>query len=120
MSHIVKITCQMRDVETLKKACIRRGLEEPVMGSHNMFSGRLHGLGVKLPGWSYPVVINPETGEVKYDNYGGRWGKDSELDLLAQAYEAEKTESWALENGFTVEQETLQDGEVRMLLTQLT
>jgi len=28
---------------------------------------------VKLPDWKYPVVFDTNSGEAKFDNYGGRW-----------------------------------------------
>ena len=41
---------------------------------------------VTLPGWTYPVVIDTASGDVRYDNFGGAWGSQHQLDRLMQAY----------------------------------
>src|SRR4051812_12695906 len=80
MSHIVSIKTRVRDPAALAAACARLGLDPPVQGAVKLFSGQAEGLVVKLPGWHYPAVIDVATGEVKYDNYGGAWGSQAELD----------------------------------------
>ena len=53
MSHIVSIKTEVKDVEAVKAACIRLGLEEPVHGTARLFEGEATGLLVKLPEWLY-------------------------------------------------------------------
>lgn len=38
-----------------------------------------------------PVVCQLQTGELHYDNFGGRWGQQQELDQFLQAYAVEKS-----------------------------
>src|SRR6185436_16663189 len=90
MSHIVSIKAKIRDPVALAAACQRLGLEQPVQGTAQVYSTPATGLIVKLPGWLYPVVIDAQSGEVSYDNYGGSWGAQSELDKLLQGYAIEK------------------------------
>ena len=45
---------------------------------------------MQLPQWTFPIVCNTSTGELKYDNYGGRWGQQCHLDQFLQAYAVEK------------------------------
>ena len=39
------------------------GTAEEAHGQHAIYSGTYEGIGVVLPGWNYPVIINPETGK---------------------------------------------------------
>ncbi len=73
MSHIVTIRTEVRDVTAIRAACKRLGLAEPVQGSAKLFSGEASGLIVQLPDWQYPMVADLATGQLKYDNFGGRW-----------------------------------------------
>lgn len=91
MSHIVRVETRIRDVLAVRAACRRLGLAEPVQGTAKLFSGEASGLLVKLPAWQYPVVVDTTSGEVRYDNYEGRWGEQKCLDALLQAYAVEKT-----------------------------
>ena len=37
------------------------------------------------------MVVDTANGQVHYDNFEGRWGEQSQLDRLLQAYAVEKT-----------------------------
>ena len=63
----------MRDPAALAAACDRLHLAAPTPGTAHLYAGEATGLLVRLPGWTYPVVIDPQTGEVRYDNFEGRW-----------------------------------------------
>lgn len=73
MSHIVVIQTKVHDRAAISAACRRLGVSEPVEGTARLFSGEATGLLLQLPGWTYPAVIDPLTGAVRYDNYGGVW-----------------------------------------------
>ena len=90
MSHIVSVQTRVHDPVALAAACTRLKLDAPVQGTAELFSGEATGLIVKLPGWTYPVVVDALTGTVRYDNYEGRWGEQQELDRLLQMYAVEK------------------------------
>ena len=91
MSHIVSIKTRVTDSAALVAACGRLGLDPPVQGTASLFSAQATGLIVRLAGWRYPVVADTVSGELKFDNYNGDWGAQSELDRLLQAYAVEKT-----------------------------
>src|SRR5262245_42019473 len=74
MSHIVEIETQVRDPVAIQAACQRLKLRPPVEGRHQLFSDEVAGLGVQLPGWQYLAVCDTTTGQLRYDNFGGRWG----------------------------------------------
>jgi hypothetical protein len=73
LSHIVSIQTQIRDANAVRAACQRLGLTQPLAGTHKMYSGQVTGLAVQLPKWVYPLVCQVDTGELKFDNYHGRW-----------------------------------------------
>lgn len=115
MSHIVQIKTEVKDADAIQAACRRLGLEAAVAGHHTLFAGQsADGLAVKLPGWQYPAVFNVETGAAAYDNYNGAWGKQSELDKFLQAYAVEKAIYEAQKGGYSVYEETLEDGSIKL------
>jgi hypothetical protein len=71
MSHVVQIQTEVRDPVAIRSACERLKLPAPTQGSHRLFSGEVVGLGVDLPNWRYPVVCDTQSGELRFDNYGG-------------------------------------------------
>jgi hypothetical protein len=91
MSHVVTVQTRVHDPAALAAACQRLGLPQPVQGTAQLYSGEASGLLVQLPGWEYPVVIDPASGAVRYDNYEGHWGEQAQLDRLLQSYAVEKT-----------------------------
>jgi hypothetical protein len=54
---------------------------------HRLFDGVYTGVGVMLPGWSYPIVISAE-GKIAYDHYHGKWGNPQHLAAFEKAYSA--------------------------------
>ena len=110
MSHIVSIKTEVRDPVAISSSCRRLGLPEPVHGTAKLFEGHATGLLVRLPGWLYPVA----TGELKYDNYGGSWGDPAQLDRFMQAYAVEKATLEARKKGFSVREQPLEDGSIRL------
>jgi hypothetical protein len=118
MSHIVSIQTKVRDPATITAACQRLGLAEPIHGTAELFSGEATGLLVQLPGWQYPVVIDPATGELRYDNYGGAWGAQEQLDHFLQCYAVEKVKLEARRKNLTVTEQTLQDGSIQLRIIE--
>jgi len=117
MSHVVTVRTRVRDPAALAAACRRLGLAEPAHGTAELFAGqRATGLVVRLPGWTYPAVVEPATGEVRYDTYGGAWGSQSELDKLLQAYAVEKARAEARRAGHAVAEQRLADGSIRLTI----
>jgi hypothetical protein len=116
MSHIVSIKTKVTDPAALCAACRRLGLAEPVQGTARLFSAQAAGLLIKLPGWQYPVVADVGSGEVKFDNYSGAWGKQEELDKLLQAYAVEKAKAEARRVGHSVSEQALTDGSIKLTI----
>jgi hypothetical protein len=114
LSHIVTIQTQIRDAAAVEAACRRLNLPPPVQGRAQLFATAVDGLTVQLPGWIYPVVCQLESGELKYDNYGGAWGEQQALDRWLQAYAVEKSRLEARKQGHTVTEQPLADGSIRL------
>ena len=114
MSHIVRIQTEVRDATAVFAACRRRQLAEPIAGKHRLYSSEVEGLAVSLRDWSYPAVCKVETGEVLYDNFGGRWGAQRELDQFMQAYAVEKARIEARKRGHTITEQSLADGSIKL------
>ncbi len=114
MSHIVTIQTQVRDPAAVAAACERLKLPQPVQGTFRLFTTEATGLGVELPGWRFPVVCQTNTGELKYDNYQGRWGDPLHLNRLMQNYAVEKAKMEARRRGHTVTEQSLADGSIKL------
>lgn len=116
MSHIVTIDTQVRDAAALRAACRRLRLTEPVLETAQLYSGVTVGYCVRLPDWHYPVVCDVDSGQVRYDNFEGRWGEQRELDRLMQAYAVEMTRLEARRQGHSVTEQPLADGSIKLTI----
>ncbi|TWU54385.1 hypothetical protein Poly51_31020 [Rubripirellula tenax] len=116
MSHVVQIKTQVRDAAAVRAGCSRLGLDAPVEGEVKLFSETVTGLAVRLKDWRYPVVFDTTTGESKFDNYQGRWGRQDRLDEFLQAYAVEKTKIEAGRKGYSVAEQRLADGSIKVSL----
>ena len=116
MSHTVTIKTEVRDAAAVRAACERLRLPAPVQGTVKLFSGEATGLAVQLPAWVYPVVANLATGQLAFDDFGGRWGDRRELDKLLQAYSVEKCRIEARRKGHSVTEQQLDDGSIKLTI----
>jgi|SRR5579863_4028652 len=110
MSHIETIETEVRDATAVHAACERLRLPPPLQGAHELFSGTIEGLAVRLPQWEYAAICELQTGKLHYDNYGGRWGDEKEIGRFLQAYAAEKSKIAARCKGHSVTEQQLPDG----------
>lgn len=115
-SHTVTMQTKFTDPVAIAAACQRLGLEIPTFGKAKLFSEELEGVIVKLPEWSYPIVINPTSGEVKFDNYHGSWGDQKHIDAFMQAYAVEKAKLEARRKGMPCSEKVLSDGRVELTI----
>lgn len=114
MSHIVKIETEVRDEAAVQSACQRLHLPPATRGTFELYSSTETGLGIELPKWKYPVVANTETGQLRFDNYNGRWGAQEYLDQFLQAYAVERAKIEARRKGHTVSEQSLTDGSIKL------
>lgn len=114
LSHIVTIKTRVTDPAAVAAACRRLQFPEPVAGTTQLYSDEVSGLLVQLPRWQYPVVIDTASGTVHFDNYNGHWGNQVELDKLLQMYAVEKIRLESRAKGFTVTEQPLADGSIKL------
>ena len=114
MSHVVTLKSQLQDPAGVAAACHRLGLAGPVHKTVKLFSAEATGLAVQLPDWQYPVVIDTTSGQVRYDNYGGRWGEQGRLDAFLQAYAVEVVKAQSRRKGHTVTEQALENGSIKL------
>jgi hypothetical protein len=112
----VQIQTQVRDPLAIQAACHRLGLGAPVHRTVRLFSSEATGLTVELPGWTYPVVCDVATGQIKFDNFGGVWGEQAKLDQFLQAYAAEKAKLEARKRGHSVIEQAMADGSIKLTI----
>ena len=114
MSHIVEIITEVRDEAAVQSACSRLHLPRAKRGTFELYSSTETGLAIELPHWKYPVVANTNTGELRYDNYQGRWGSQEFLDQFLQMYSVAKTKIEARKKGLTVTEQQLDNGSIKL------
>jgi hypothetical protein len=114
LSHIVTIKTEVRDAAAVRSAAQRLRLPEPIEGNHQLYNSNATGLGVQLPDWRYPVVCNTTTGELKYDNFSGRWGEQAHLDAFLQSYAVERAKIECRRRGHSVTEQQLADGSIKL------
>ena len=114
MSHIVEIKTEVRDEAAVQSACSRLHLPRAKRGTFELYSSTETGLAIELPHWKYPVVANTNTGELRYDNYQGRWGSQEFLDQFLQMYAVEKAKIEARKKGHTVTEKRLDGGSIKL------
>ena len=118
MSHIVTIATKVQDFAAIRAACQRLNLAPPSQGTAKLFSGEATGLLVQLPDWRYPLVIDTQTGEIRFDDFEGTWGNRVQLDRFLQCNAAERVKLEAHKKGYAVSEQTLQDGSIRIQLSE--
>lgn len=116
MSHVVQVQTEVRDPTAVLAACQRLSLPAPTQGTFELFSSKVTGLGVHLPSWRYPVVCDLASGQVHFDDYGGRWGERAKLDQFLQAYAVERTKIEVRKKGHAVFEQPLADGSIKLTI----
>ncbi len=116
MSHVVQIQTEIRDPVAIRAACSRLSLPEPVLGETKLFNTSAVGWAVRLPDWLYPVICDVATAKIAFDNFGGRWGEQRQLDRFLQGYAVEKAKIEARKRGHSVTEQALHDGSVKLTI----
>ena len=116
MSHVVTIDTQLRDRTAIDAACRRLNLPATKHERVTLYSDEVTGLAVRLPEWQYPVVIDTASGEIRYDNFGGRWGEQKHLDALLQMYAVEKAKIESRRRGHACTEQRLADGSIKLTI----
>ena len=123
MSHLSKIELEIKDLEDLKRACHRLGIEF----LENQKTFRWYGepkeceSAIRVPGAAYEIGVIREGNAYAliWDSYGSggletRLGKKA--GLLRQAYAVERTRREAVRKGYRVQESKTEKG-IRLQLT---
>ena len=73
-------------------------------------------MAVQLPDWQYAVVADLATGQLQFDNFGGRWGDQQHLDRFLQAYAVERARAEARRKGLVCSEQVLADGSIKLTI----
>jgi hypothetical protein len=112
LSHIVEVKTEVRDHAAVAAACRRLALPEPARGTAQLYGGEVSGLQVRLPDWLYPVVIDTDSGTIRYDKYNGAWGDEQHLHRFLQAYVVERARGEARSKNYVTTEQSLADGSI--------
>ena len=114
MSHTTTIETQFLNAEVLAAAATKLGLSVELDSEAKLFQvGKHKGTVIKLPGWSYPIIVAKD-GTVAMDNYNGHWGKMEEFNKLKQEYATEVARRELKRKGIQF-RETRQNGQVKLV-----
>jgi hypothetical protein len=75
----------MKNLEAVTKAAEAMGATMLGQGNHRLYSSNHTGLGFKLNGWQFPIVVT-EDGVIHYDDFNGRWGNPNDIKTLTDDY----------------------------------
>lgn len=123
MSHVATVTTAIKNLSILIKTCQALGIEfTQGQQSVDLYERAVTGdFSCKLPGWHYPIVVNSQTGEISFDNYKGSWGDEKELHKLIQEYSLSVAEEECSEfvlQGFTIERQKQENGDIQLVIQQ--
>ncbi len=114
MSHTTALKAvEMRNVDILLAAAKKLDIQHLGHKEYTLYDGSKHtGHGFQLSGYKYPVIVNTETGIAACDTFNGSWGRQEEMDKFVQEYAAESNRRQALEQGYLVQEEYLENGDL--------
>ena len=118
MSHTATVKMEFRNKEMLKETCERLGWTFRE-GTHqvSLYQGHVTcDFSVQLPGWKYPIAIQ-NSGNIKFDNYNGQWGKAIELEKLQSQYSRDVVIQRAMAEGYSFEEDVDEHGAIVLTLT---
>lgn len=118
MSHTLEVKTRFIDPAAIAATCREMGIPEPTArGNVKLYAETVpNSIGVKLPGWQYPLAIQPD-GSTKLDNYNGAWGEQKHLDRFSQLYAANKATLTAQKQGLRVTRQTLPNGSLKIVVS---
>jgi hypothetical protein len=116
VSHTTTIELEIKSLSALATACRETSTPFEEMTSVRLFDGTLveDCFAFTPLGWKYPVAA--KDGQLKYDNYEGKWGEDSELNRVKQRYAVNVQKEAARSRGYRVHEERLAGGKVKLVV----
>lgn len=117
MSHIATVRIKIKDMQALEAVCRELNIPAEIKTQQvSLYSGSVDAVAsIRLPGWTYPVAIKAD-GTLQFDNYGGKWGAQAELNRILRRYSERITVNQARRMGLTVRRHEQPDGSVVLRL----
>ena len=122
MSHFTEITSQIRDLESLRDACIELGLELVWIGKARGYAGQTRSGDaiIKLKG-PYDIAINQQpdgTYALTTDWWNGHVEKEvgANYSRLFQLYGVHKAQREARRKGYLTTRKTLPNGAIKLTI----
>ena len=103
-SHTRTVRVEYRSIAALEAAVRSLGWQWLGHGQHRLYQGMETGHGLHIAGWRYPVVLR-NNGSLALDDYGGHWGRASDLDRLAAEYRCQAALEAATQLGWMAERQ---------------
>lgn len=117
MSHTLTVKSKFLDPAAVEAAAREMGIQI-TRGTVQLYASKHENcLGLTLPGWRFPVAVDTKTGEAHFDNYGGKWGEQSQLDRFTQLYATHKATLFARSKGLMVQRTVQSNGNIKLQLT---
>jgi len=116
VSHTTTIELEIKSLTALATACRETTTPYEQNTSVRLYDGTLieDCFAFTPNGWKYPVAA--KNGQLKYDNYEGAWGNESELNRVKQRYAVNVQKEAARARGYRVREERLSDGKVKLVV----
>ena len=115
MSHTVTREGVKCSQEGWQKAVARiSGAEYLGVGKFKQYSKLQEGIGIKLPGYQYPVVVDLVTNEIASDTYNGKWGDPKIQENLLQFAGVEAAKLEAANKGYDITETLLDNGDIQL------
>lgn len=106
MSHTVKMDIEIKERDCFTAALQAAGATILGEGTHRLFETSETGLGFKLKGWHYPLVLTNDG--LKFDDYNGAWGNRADLEAITGEYALQVAAKAATQQGWYHERQGAQ------------
>jgi len=102
MSETRDVRVEFRDLDLLAEVVKAMGGKVLGEGTHDLYATAEQGWGFTLPSWTFPLVLRAD-GNLRYDDYHGKWGDILDLDRIGSEYAMRKAERTAQGLGYYCE-----------------
>jgi hypothetical protein len=110
---------QVKNREQLERVLTDMGVAYEHLSSYTMFDGETvnDALVFRPNNWSHDVAV-PKSGNLRYDNYEGKWGDEAELDKILQAYSVAELKYQSELEGYIITETRLDNGDIELVAEQ--
>jgi hypothetical protein len=117
MSHIATVKTKIKDLGILEEVLKQQNIDL-LRKQHQveLYSNSVQAIAsFRLPKWKFPIAVKAD-GSIAFDNYKGKWGNQTQLNKVLQAYSRKVVMKQAKRMGMTTTTKTGKDGSLVMTL----